>query len=224
MNTMNAMDAAINNLAGDFFPVLKMILAIAIGILIGWEREYRENFAGMRVLPLVAVGATLFSGYGGISGRQFANAAVAGGVVTGIGFLGAGVILHERGALTGVTTAAAIWVTAAIGMGIALGLYVQMGLVTAAVLFILWYFPNLSQRASHNLFYEVIAPYDENRYETFARRFGTHRLRVLRHSLSRNGDQMICVWYAHGSPQHHEQLSRQFINDQEVTEFNTKLN
>ena len=224
MDALDPTDAAINSLLGSLAPLFKLFLALLIGIIIGWEREYRENFAGMRVLPLVTVGATMFAGFGGIEGKQFTNAQVAAGVVTGVGFLGAGVIMRERGALTGVITAATIWVAAALGMGIALGAYAAMALVTVAVLLILWFFPHLSYGANQNLFYEIIAPYDENRYKQFQRRFDETKLRVLRHSWSRKGDQMICVWFANGKPAQHRELGQIFVSDLEIAEFNIRLN
>jgi putative Mg2+ transporter-C (MgtC) family protein len=199
--------------------MLRLLLALCIGLLIGWEREYRDGIPGLRVLPLVTVGATLFTLYGGVEGKAFANPALAAGVVTGVGFLGAGFIIKERGVLSGLTTAAAIWVTAALGMGIGLGLYAQVAFVTAAVLLILWGLPTLSQ-AHHSFVYEAVAPYSEERYRQFQCRFEERRLKIMKHTLSRSGEEMICVWYATGQPEQHKDLSRAFLNDPEVAEFN----
>ena len=196
---------------GAFLPIIKLLTALAIGMLIGWERESRENIAGLRVLPLVTVGATLFTVYSGVADKQFINPQVAGGVVTGIGFLGAGVIARQHGTLTGVTTAATIWVAAALGMGIGLGYYIPVVTITGVVLLILWFIPSVSLWTNQSLTYEAIAPYDETRYEEFQRRFRHSKLKVLRHSLSRHGDQMICVWFANGQPAHHRQLGQEFV-------------
>jgi putative Mg2+ transporter-C (MgtC) family protein len=91
--------------------------AILCGGLVGAERERKEKPAGMRTLMLVCLGAAVFT----MIGFQFApsngdTGRVAAQIVTGIGFLGAGVILHERRIVTGTTTAATIWVTASIGI------------------------------------------------------------------------------------------------------------
>jgi len=112
-------------------PWLCMILAITAvlcGILVGSERQRREKPAGMRTLTLVCLGSCVFTMLSfaftsttGDSGR------VAAQIVTGIGFLGAGVILHGRNVITGMTTAALIWMTAAIGMTVGAG-YVLGGL------------------------------------------------------------------------------------------------
>ncbi len=215
---------------GSSYPllaeVIKLPLALLIGLLIGWEREYREGVPGLRVMPLVTVGATLFTLFGGVTGTTdgtfmgatFTNPGVAAGVVTGVGFLGAGVILRERGILTGLTTAAAIWVTAALGMGIGLGAYFPVGVVTIAVLLILWYFPQLSQ-AHHSYVYTAVAPYNEARRQEFQGRFDEKRLKILKQTLSKNGADMTCSWHVTGQPQHHQQLSLEFLNDPEVTNF-----
>jgi putative Mg2+ transporter-C (MgtC) family protein len=110
-----------------------VLISALCGGIVGGERERREKPAGLRTLMLVCVGSTLFTmtGYAfttttGDSGR------VAAQIVTGIGFLGAGVILHGRGTISGTTTAATIWVTAAIGMLAATGF--AIGALTASVL------------------------------------------------------------------------------------------
>ena len=198
--------------------LLRLPLALLVGILIGWEREYRDGIPGLRVMPLVTVGATLFTLYGGVQNGVFANPSVAAGVVTGVGFLGAGFIIKERGILSGLTTAAAIWVTAALGMGIGLGAYLMVGIVTAGVLLILWGFPVVSQ-AHHSYVYQAVAPYSEERYARFQSIFAQKELKIMRRTLSRNGADMVCVWHVTGQPQHHKELILAFLNDPEVGEF-----
>ena len=112
-------------------PWLDTVLAFAAilcGLLVGGERQRREKPAGLRTLSLVCLGSATFTMASfafttttGDSGR------VAAQIVTGIGFLGAGVILHGQRVISGMTTAAVIWVTAAIGMVVGSG-YVFAGL------------------------------------------------------------------------------------------------
>jgi putative Mg2+ transporter-C (MgtC) family protein len=108
-------------------PILALT-AVVCGLLVGGERQRREKPAGLRTLALVCLGSAIFTMLSfaftsttGDSGR------VAAQIVTGIGFLGAGVILHGRRIVSGVTTAAIIWVAAAIGMAVGAG-YVFAGL------------------------------------------------------------------------------------------------
>ncbi len=220
---MDSVDAQIASLFGPFLPIIKLLTAVGIGLLLGWEREMRESIAGLRILPLVTVGATLFTVYSGVTDKQFINPQVAGGVVTGIGFLGAGVIARQHGTLSGVTTAATIWIAAALGMGIGLGYYIPVIAIACVVLLILWLIPSVSWWTNQSLTYEAVAPYDHDRYEEFQQRFRQSGLKVVRHSLSRNGDRMICVWFAHGQPEKHRQLGYRFVSDADIAEFNIRL-
>src|ERR1700677_3075324 len=102
-------------------PVLA-VAAVGCGMLVGGERQRREKPAGLRTLSLVCLGSAVFTMISfafptttGDSGR------VAAQIVTGIGFLGAGVILHGRRMVSGVTTAAIVWVSAAVGMAVGSG-------------------------------------------------------------------------------------------------------
>src|SRR3954447_25938140 len=101
--------------------IVKLLISFVLGVVIGTEREYRSKSAGLRTLILIAVGSTLFTiisiKTGPDAGRIAAN------IVTGIGFLGAGIIFREDNRVVGLTTAAIVWVTAALGMGIGAGLY-----------------------------------------------------------------------------------------------------
>ena len=113
--------------------VLRLIIAALIGGLIGFEREHAEKPAGLRTLLLVCVGSALFTiaslyGFGGSADA----ARVAAGIVAGIGFLGAGTILRGEGVIRGITTAATIWIVAAIGLAVGAGLYL-VGVVSAVI-------------------------------------------------------------------------------------------
>ncbi len=123
--------------------VVRVLIAAALGGLIGFEREYRDQPAGFRTHILVAVGAALFTLVGAYGARPFFDAGsetilrfdptrVAAQIVTGIGFLGAGAILRQGLNVRGLTTAAALWVTAAIGTAAGFG-YWQGAVAAAAV-------------------------------------------------------------------------------------------
>jgi putative Mg2+ transporter-C (MgtC) family protein len=109
--------------AVDFF--IRLGIAIAIGFIIGFEREWRQRTAGLHTFTLVAIGATIFTmlpvllNIGGDSTRMAAQ------VVTGIGFLAGGIILKDGPNIRGLTTAATMWSTAAIGVLVGSGLVVQ---------------------------------------------------------------------------------------------------
>lgn len=112
----------------ELILVGRMLGATLLGALIGWERERHGTDAGLRTHMSVALGACLFSLISShIPGADPSR--IASQVVVGIGFIGAGVILHQRGQVAGLTTAAALWATAAMGMAVAYGMYL---LATAA--------------------------------------------------------------------------------------------
>ncbi|HEY5640392.1 MAG TPA: MgtC/SapB family protein, partial [Dehalococcoidia bacterium] len=101
--------------------VARLVLAAALGGFVGLERELRGYPAGIRTLALVAIGATLFTEISQLLGG---NDRVAAQIVTGIGFIGAGLIFREGYTVRGITTAATIWAAAAMGMAVGMELYI----------------------------------------------------------------------------------------------------
>jgi putative Mg2+ transporter-C (MgtC) family protein len=112
----------------------RLALAAVLGGLIGLERELRGYPAGIRTMALITMGSMLFTDVSQILGG---DDRVAAGIVTGIGFLGAGVIFREGYTVRGITTAATIWASAAIGMAIGRELYLVAGLGTILVFIVL---------------------------------------------------------------------------------------
>ena len=120
--------------------ILRLLLAAALGAIIGYQRERAGKHAGLRTHILICVGAALFTvasiyGFGAISDP----ARVAAGVVAGIGFIGAGAILtREGGIVEGLTTAATIWAVAGIGLAAGAGLYLASAVTSLLVLIVLF--------------------------------------------------------------------------------------
>jgi len=119
---------------------LRLAVAALLGAIIGVERDLRRRPAGVRTSFFVCMAAALFTIISGEISRAFGDAGstrIASNIVQGIGFLGAGAILRGPGSVTGMTTAATIFVEAAIGMAAGAGLYAVAGFATALVLFAL---------------------------------------------------------------------------------------
>ncbi len=123
--------------------IIRIFVAAVFGGLIGLEREYRAKEAGFRTHFLVALGSSLFmilSQYGfdtplGILPKtSFDPSRIASQVVTGIGFIGAGIIIFQKNVIRGLTTAAGLWVTSAIGLTCGAGLYILASATTVLVL------------------------------------------------------------------------------------------
>lgn len=110
----------------------RILLAAVLGGVIGWERENHNRDAGIRTYMAVAVGACAFSIISNhVPGE---TTRIASQVVTGMGFIGAGVILQVRGKVQGLTTAATLWATAAVGMASAFGMYLLSVLTALLIL------------------------------------------------------------------------------------------
>ena len=120
--------------------VLRLLLAAALGAIIGYQRERAAKPAGLRTHILICIGAALFTvaslyGFGAVADP----ARVAAGIVAGIGFLGAGAIIRREGGIVeGLTTAATIWAVAAIGLAAGAGLYIAAAVTTAVVSIVLF--------------------------------------------------------------------------------------
>ena len=125
---------------------LRLALAAALGGVIGLEREYSHKPAGLRTNMLIAVGSALFSILSVELGAGVGSPdRIAAQIVTGIGFLGAGAILRSGDHIHGLTTAATIWVNAAIGMAAGLGSYIVATVAAAITLVVLALLPMLEQ-------------------------------------------------------------------------------
>lgn len=104
--------------------ILRLMLAAALGGMIGLEREHSGKPAGFRTNLLICLGAALITEISFIVGEAHDRGRIAAQIVSGIGFLGAGSILHSKGGVTGLTTAATLWVVAAIGMAVGARAYI----------------------------------------------------------------------------------------------------
>jgi putative Mg2+ transporter-C (MgtC) family protein len=126
----------------------RLALAIVLGGLLGFEREYRHKAAGLRTHMMVALGATTFTLVtlelfhrtavdGAVGGASVDPTRVIQGIIGGIGFLGAGSIIQGRGSVAGLTTAGSLWFVGSIGVAVGGGHYVVAGLAAAAGLLVL---------------------------------------------------------------------------------------
>ncbi|HLU39736.1 MAG TPA: MgtC/SapB family protein [Planctomycetota bacterium] len=227
---MNALDFAVpaqeiaNHfaIAGD--DLIKLLCATVAGALIGGEREYRDRAAGFRTIIFICVGAAFFT----IVSHKIAitydrdPTRIAANVVSGVGFLGAGVILRDGVRVTGLTTAAIVWVSAALGVGFGAG---QCGLAAAGTvitLVVLWVFPYLERPIDalrETRTYEVVCRRRPEMFRRLEAVFGECGLRVRNHKEMKRGDQMVGVWEAVGTHAAHDRLMERLFEDEEVLEL-----
>ena len=138
----------------------RLIVASLLGGLIGLEREYKRQSAGVRTNLLIALGAAFFTLLSAVlAGDGSPNKGqVASNIVQGIGFLGAGLIIHNRSRISGLTSAASVWVVASIGMACGAGLLAPAAMATVIVIIALEIVGFLERRASikiYSLIYEA---------------------------------------------------------------------
>ena len=140
----------------------RLILAAVLSGAIGFEREFHGRAAGFRTHILLCIGSTLvmltsmhvFDVYAGKASVDPSR--IAAGVITGIGFLGAGTIMHSRSAVRGLTTAASLWVVAGIGLAVGSGLYYASALTTILTIVALFLFSRLEHAMIRKDWYRTI--------------------------------------------------------------------
>lgn len=125
----------------DFQMLTRVLVSFLLGAFIGWERERHGISAGIRTYGAIALGACVF----GIVSLSVAGAdpsRIAAQVATGIGFLGGGVIFRQDKYVSGLTTAATLWATAALGLTVAFGMY-MIAFLTSILIYLMLYLPRL---------------------------------------------------------------------------------
>ncbi|MCW3124142.1 MAG: MgtC/SapB transporter [Flavipsychrobacter sp.] len=202
--------------------IIKLSLAILIGGIIGFERELRSKSAGFRTIILICLGATLFTIFSKFIGFPNSPDRIASNVVVGIGFLGAGVIFRSNNRVNGITTAASIWLSAALGVGIGCGYYeasIVGCVLVVAVLFLFSFFDRALDKVNQMREYKITYPYEENqqhKYEDCIKQFG---LTIHSRSQSKTGNIITGAWLVRGSEAKHHDFIDHILRDVSVTGF-----
>jgi len=206
--------------ADDLF---KLLLALVLGGLIGWERELYDKPAGFRTNTLICVGSTLFTIFslkiGTIPGTD--SARIAAQIVSGIGFLGAGAIIRRGEAVLGLTTAATIWFVASIGMGVGAGYYVTSSVGTAlalAILVLFRKFENLVDRFHTTRTYHVILSADDEAVRELSRALDSCGLRVLGNKQVKSDNRYFYEITLSGRKDQHNPLLENLLKSPTVKE------
>lgn len=201
----------------------KLVFAIIIGGLIGAEREFHDKAAGFRTITFICFGSTLFTMISiELSGNQYDPARIAASIVSGVGFIGAGVILRDRGRIVGLTTASTIWIAAALGMCIGSGYYLVAGIATGAILIELWVFPvidRLIHLTRKVRTYYVVFPNSIEKFHQLENLIKEYGLQVAYCNRGiQNGD-MTCTWKIKGLAKNHMHFADNLFLDRHLKEF-----
>jgi putative Mg2+ transporter-C (MgtC) family protein len=210
----------------DVLPedAVKLLMALIVGGLIGAEREYRDKAAGFRTMIFICIGSTLFTMFSLklATGPTSDPARIAAQIVSGIGFLGAGTILRSEKRIHGLTTAATIWLVAALGMGIASDYYAVALVGAVIILVVLWIFPIFErwiENLNHTEVYEIVCPIAPDIFDNLCSLFLGHGLRLMsvkRHKVDGN---MVSVWEVYGAPKSHRELTDALMAHDDVIRF-----
>jgi len=203
--------------------ILKLGMAVLVGGLVGAEREYQDKAAGFRTIILITVGSTLFTIFSLSMDPGFSQTRIAANIVTGIGFLGAGAIIREHGKIGGLTTAATIWLAAALGMGIGTG---ELNFVTAAtgvVLVVLLFFSFIERRIDRiresRTYKIVIAPNNAKGFEKIQRVFDSCSLKLIERHQAKTESVVSGTWRVIGSPKNQEKFVEMLMKEKSIREL-----
>lgn len=202
--------------------IIKISAAFAAGALMGFEREYRSKPAGLRTLIMITVGSCLFTVL-----SQFFEAnpdRIASNIVTGIGFIGAGVIFKDGFTVKGITTAATIWVAAAIGMCIGIGFYLLALFTLLMVLATLVILSRLEERLDKiHIVREYEISFDSKIYSLseLEKYFNTNGIVYLRYRFVRNQSIITAYYKIEATQQKSDELMQFLMSTSAITKFQT---
>lgn len=203
--------------------LIRFLLAALWGGIVGLEREYHGKSAGFRTMIMISMGACFFT----IMSREIGGAGnadrIASNIVTGIGFLGAGVIFRGgENRVSGITTAATIWAVAAIGMGIGAGYYFGAAAASLFIIFVLSILPYAENKIaafSKTRIYLVKRSFTGNDAATYETIMQQQQLAYKCTAQVKEGQQISITWEVRGRAEKHEQFCRIIASDESITRF-----
>ena len=199
----------------------KFLLTTLLCGIIGVEREFRNKQAGLKTMIMIGLGSTLFTVLSIKIGLNSQDR-IASNIVTGIGFLGAGVIFKEENRVKGLTTACVIWIVAAIGMAVGAGYYEQSIGVTGVVLAALLIFPyveNFVERRFTKRTYRIVKKYENESLDTYEEYIRTSKLKLSRGKQELADGIISGTWTAIGSPRNHKKFVDRMLTDRKIIAF-----
>jgi len=201
----------------------KLVFAMIVGGLIGAEREFHAKAAGFRTITFICFGSALFTILSiELSGVQYDPARIAANIVSGVGFLGAGAILRDKGHIVGLTTASTIWIAAALGMCIGSGYYIVAGIATGLILIGLWIFPvfdRLIHMTRKIRTYYVVFPNSVEKFRQLENLIKECGLQVAYNNRAIQHGEMACTWKIKGHPKNHTHLANSLFEDKHLKEL-----
>jgi len=209
-----------------FYPedFIRLGIALLIGGIIGAERERQKKAVGLRTLILISVGSAIFTILSIRISLQWGGEAprIAAQIVSGIGFIGAGVILEERGRVVGLTTAATIWLTAALGMAVGAGEYILAVGGTAISIIVLILFTRFEEYlniSSEGRIYRITTKTSWDKFKELKSLFKDNHLTIDTYKQEKDEKEMVCTFEVYGQTKRHDKLVQKLMSDKDIKEL-----
>ncbi|SPL71684.1 MgtC/SapB family protein [Acinetobacter stercoris] len=201
--------------------IYHLLIALGIGAVIGTEREYRSKSAGLRTMIIVSLASCLFTILSLKIGVENPDR-LAANILTGLGFLGAGVIFKDDNRISGITTATTIWMVAALGMAAGAG-YIILSLfgtfIVLVVLVLLIYVQDKIETIHQSRNYRIVCDYQQETLDKYEDLFKKYDMRVIRGVQNKTEKQITGRWILIGSAQNHKLLTEYLLCDSEIKEL-----
>ena len=198
--------------------IIKISLAVVCGGLLGIERQYKNKTAGFRTIILICLGSTIYTLV-----AQRAGAGVNINIVTGIGFIGAGVIFKDNISVNGLTTATVIWMSAAIGMAIGTNNYmlgISSSVLTIVVLWLFHYLESYIDKIHHDKIYNLVfnsADFDDViLVEDMIKMNNLHSIRI---NINKSSSNLQLIIKVSGHKKHISKLDEEFLKMDRIKSF-----
>ena len=202
--------------------IIRLLSSVLIGAIIGAEREYHNKSAGLRTMMLICLGATLFTIFSMEVGERTSPDRIASNIVTGIGFVGAGVIFMGGTGINGVTTAATIWATAALGIGVGAGHeYIALGgsILLVGVLQSFKIIEKWLDKINRAHTYQITCAYHDQVFEHYEDLMKRYHLSFTRGKQCKESQTCSAIWEAEGAQKNHDAFIKHILNDPLVQKF-----
>jgi putative Mg2+ transporter-C (MgtC) family protein len=206
----------------DMEIILKLLLAIVWGGIVGAEREYRSKSAGFRTMIMISIGSCLFTILSFFIGGMSNPDRIAANIVTGIGFLGAGVIFRSATKVNGITTSATIWAVAAVGMGIGAGHYFASGtacILILLVLAVLPYVENFIDKQNMEREYSITCTYNSQSRAMIEEVLMKNTLKFHAVKEIKQEGSITIIWSVQGHLNNHERFILAMQSDEYIKRF-----
>jgi len=200
---------------------LQLLFSFIIGTAIGIEREYRSKAAGLRTMIMICLGSTIFTELSVVIGDNSEDR-IASNIITGIGFLGAGVIFKDGLSISGITTATTIWITAALGMAVGAGEYFIAFVGCFAVLIVLLFFESIQKiiaRLHHERTYKITTRQDSSFASEFETEVNRLKLSLRKERDIRTDGDYILVYLVIGREKNLDEINHYLKRSTKVISY-----